>query len=195
MSDQWYPRAEEYWVPDEQVTEYPIRYGDLFVTPANQACVTSSGKPWRHTLVLHPSCELGAKANDDTRVLVARVNAVTDIGSSQRSRVRTGWNEKDGQLFIAHANTFWMPTYPGQDSDEVDWYADFRRLVSIPLAQLTQARRVAALTHEARIYLLRREIYYKYRWLLSIEDVRRAESNRISNDENFEGPKPIWARE
>jgi hypothetical protein len=63
------------------------------------------------------------------------------------------------------------------------------------LAELTQAGRVAALTHEARIYLLRREIYYKYRWLTSIEEVRLAESDRIGNDENFEGPKPTWARE
>lgn len=195
MSDQWYPRAEEYWVPEAQVTEYPIRYGDLFVTPENSACVTTSGKPWKQTLVLHPSCELGAKASDDTYVLVARVNKVTDMGSSQRSRVRTGWSEKDGQVFIAHANTFWMPPYPGQDSSEDDWYADFRKLASIPLSELTQAGRVAALTHEARIYLVRREIYYKYRWLVSIEEVRLAESDRIGNDENFEGPKPTWARE
>lgn len=192
LTDAWYPRAEDYWVPVGDAHGYPVRYGDMFATPDSAVCRTAKGKPWPAVLVLHPSCELGSKAADDTQVLVARINRVADIGSAQRPAVRTGWAERDGRLLVAHANTFWLPPQPGQ-RDDIDWYADFRRLQAVPLADLHAAGRAAAMTHDARVFLIRREMYFKYRWLTSVEQVRGLELERIINDPHFVGPRPDWA--
>lgn len=145
-----------------------------------------------HVLVLHPSCEIGPKAAADTEVLVARVNRVDDIGANQRSAVRVGWAERQGRILIAHANTFWLPPLPAQD-DQADWYADFRRVRSVPLTALRLSGREAAMSHDARVRLIRREIYFKYRWLVASDDVQANEKARISNDHAFEGPRPSWA--
>lgn len=192
MQDSWYPLSDQYWVPAGDEDVCPIRYGDVCGTPDLPTLRTSKGKPWHKVLVLHPSCELGAKAGSDTEVLVARVNRVSDIGTNQRAAVRLGWAERDGRLLVAHANTFWLPPLAGQDSD-IDWYADFRRLASVPLGDLRVAGREAAMTHDARVHLIRREIYFKYRWLLDVDEVRNNESRRIGNDVDFEGPRPSWA--
>lgn len=192
MSDAWYPAADAYWVPPLEAHAYPLRYGDLCATPELDDLRTSKGKLWDKVLVLHPSCELGAKAAPDTEVLVARVNHVRTIGKKQRPAVRVGWAERDGKLWVAHANTFWIPPLPDQ-GDDLDWYADFRRLRSIPLETLRASGREATMSHEARVYLIRREIYFKYRWLLDFNEVLGAEAQRIGNDPAFEGPRPEWA--
>lgn len=191
-TDFWYPGADEYWVRAIDADAYPLRYGDVFATPELAVCRSASGKPWSHVVVLHPSCELGAKAADDTEALVARVNAVTHIGANQRAAVRVGWTERGGSLRVAHANTFWMPPLPGQ-RDDIDWYADFRRAQRVPLSHLREAGRSAAMTHEARLYLIRRELYFRYRWLVDIEAVRDNEAERITGDTQFAGPRPSWA--
>lgn len=59
--------------------------------------------------------------------------------------------------------------------------------------ELVKLTRIAALDHDARVGLIRREIYFKYRWFLSWNEVRDAEAARISNDSTFTGPKPDWA--
>ncbi len=192
MVDGQYPPAEEYWVSPDHDGSYPLRYGDMCVTPELDQCRTGKGRLWDRILVLSPSCELGDKAAPDTQVLVARVNPVSNVSANQRGQVRVGWVELSGRMRIAHANTFWMPPTPLQD-DDGDWYADFRRLQSVPLSAIRQAGRVAALTHDARIYLIRREAYFKYRWLLPHDVVLGLESERIRNDLAFQGPRPNWA--
>lgn len=192
MSHAWYPKADSYWVDPSLAVEYPNRYGDVFVTPDHSGCVTSKGQRWLHVMILHPSCEINAKSANDTAVLVARVNRVTNLGARQHAMVRLGWREEDLMTKVAHANTFWMPPLPNQ-TDEVDWYVDFRRLVSVDLGSLVESGREACMTHDARVYLIRREAYYKYRWNVSLEDVREFEQQRIAGDPNFIGPRPSWA--
>lgn len=193
MHGSWYPLADQYWVPSEDEDVCPLRHGDVCRTPHLPILRTSKGKPWDKVLVLHPSCELGAKAGTDTEVLVARVNPVTAIGTNQRSAVRLGWAERDGRLRVAHANTFWLPPLPGQLDPDHDWYADFRRLAAVPLGDLRSVGREAAMMHDARVHLIRREIYFKYRWLIAVDEVRENEARRIGNDPAFEGPRPSWA--
>ena len=72
-------------------------------------------------------------------------------------------------------------------------YADYSRTATIKYKDLTKLKRIAALDHDARVCLIRREIYYKYRWLLSLEEVQKIEAERIARDSNFIGPKPDWA--
>jgi hypothetical protein len=192
ISDNWYPLAADYWVPPDQEDSYPIRYGDLFRAPPLDVCRTAKGKPWSAVLVLQPSCELTAKAADDTQVLVARVNEVSDISAPQRPAVRVGWSEREGQVAVAHANAFWMPPHPAQ-GDDTDWYADFRRLQPVPLADLRHVGRLSAMTHDARVYLIRREIYFKCRWITPLGQIFDLERGRILNDSQFIGPRPAWA--
>lgn len=192
MLDSWYPAADQYWVSPQDEDSYPLRYGDVCVTPDTPILRSSKGKPWDKVLILHPSCELGAKAAADTEVLVARVNPVSAIGKNQRPSVRMGWAERGGRLLVAHANTFWMPPLTGHDID-IDWYADLRRLASVSLRDLRAGGREAAMTHDARVRLIRREIYFKYRWLLDVTEVQSNEANRVGNDPTFEGPRPDWA--
>lgn len=190
--DSWYPAADGYWVPESEAGHYPLRYGDVCATPNPSGCVTADGKHWARVMVLHPSCELGAKSADHTEVVVGRINPVTSISARQRPPVRVGWSEAGGVLRVAHANTFWMPPTPDQD-DDVDWYLDFQRVVRVPLIQLRAAGRMAAMTHDARLALIRRELYYRYRWLVSPADVMANEATRIPGDRGFLGPRPSWA--
>lgn len=191
-SDAWYPEAAAYWADPAAANEYPLRYGDICAAPDLPACKTMKGKPWAHVVVLHPSCELGAKAAGDTEVLVVRVNRVSDISAPQRALVRLGWAERDGRLVVAHANTWWMPPVPEQ-ADDTDWYADFRRAQRVPLEAVLAAGRAASLTHDARVYLIRRELYFRYRWLVATDQVRALEAERIAGDPAFIGPRPAWA--
>lgn len=103
-----------------------------------------------------------------------------------------GWREENLVAKVAHGNTFWMPPLSNQ-GDDIDWYADFRRLVSVDLESLIKSGREACMTHDARVYLIRREAYFKYRWNMPIADVWEFERQRIERDPDFVGPKPSWA--
>ncbi len=188
--DSWYPEAAEYWFNTEEF-DYPFRHGDLFNTPGTKLCTTTKGKPWTAVLVVHPSCELGAKATEDTEVLVARVNRVDAHGPNSRPRLRVGFAEKDGEVVVAYANTFWLAPPPGSDAD-ADLYADFRVTQRVPLRDLAAVGRLGAMSHEARAYLIRREIYFKHRWLVAVDEIRQHEAWRIAHDADFVGPKPQW---
>lgn len=142
-------------------------------------------------MVLSPSCELNAKASGDTAVVVARVNAVASLSSRQHAVVRVGWREEDLVVKVAHANTFWLPPLVNQGDDR-DWYADFRRVASVDLQSLTESGRESCMSHDARVFLIRRELYFKYRWNVLIDDVRAFERQGIDGDPNFVGPKPHW---
>lgn len=191
--DSFYPPTAEYWVDPAEAHAYPLRYGDLCATPRVPELRRKTGKYWHRVLVLSPSCEMGAKATDSTQVLVARVYAADDgIGEKQRAAVRMGWQENGGRRKVAHAATMWLAPPPNGPQDR-DLFADFRTARPVPLADLRTAGRVAAMTHEARLYLIRREMGFRYRWMVDLEAVRAAEAERIRNDEAFEGPRPDWA--
>jgi hypothetical protein len=173
-------------------TNTPFRYGDLFATPDLPVCQTKKGAPWRAVQVLYPSCELGAKATESTDVLVGRVHQVKDMGANQRPAIRLGFIEKEGQIQIALANTFWLPPVP-DSPDAEDQFSDFRCCQRVPLAQLLLAGRLAAMTHDARVALISREMYFKYRYIVSTGDVRALEAVRIAGDPDFVGSRPSWA--
>lgn len=107
--DSWYPEADDYWVDPAEVGQHPIRHGDLFASPDLPTLKTNKGQSWSGVVVLHPSCETGAKAGDKTEVLI------------------------------------------------------------------------------------RRELYFRYRWLVPLDSVYKLEQVRISADSNFVGPRPAWA--
>jgi hypothetical protein len=191
MPDTWYPDPADYWVRPEDADKYPRRYGDVFAAPDVTSCKTDSGTPWAYAQVLTPSCELGAKGKATSRIALGRVRPVTDMPETEHPRLRLGWSESEGVARVAYGYTFWMPPMPG--TDEADHITDFRQIAVVNLEQLPASSRVAALTHDARLHLIRRELYYKYRWKVSLDEVRANEVGRIGTDSTFEGPRPTWA--
>ena len=55
------------------------------------------------------------------------------------------------------------------------------------------AGRIAAMTHEARVAVIARELRFRYRWGLTPTDVMTFEKARIGRDADFKGPRPTWA--
>ena len=183
-----YPRHDEYWVPPSDEVEYPPRHGDVFTTPDTEAC-RAGNRSFHAVVILHPSCELNAKARPDSLITVARVRPVSDAKLDQQSALRTGWVERNGLIQRAFVHTFWLAPLP--DEPESDLYVDFREVVTVKFSELTHRR--AAMTHEARVHLIAREIYFRFRWAVEVADVRAAEAKRIDSDPNFLGPRPNWA--
>ena len=57
-------------------------------------------------------------------------------------------------------------------------FADLRRSVRIPVEHLQAAGRVGAMSLDARVAVLRRDAYFRYRWPLSLDDVLNLERFR-----------------
>jgi hypothetical protein len=72
-------------------------------------------------------------------------------------------------------------------------FSHFREIALVPKEHFTSERRLAALTHEARVTFIRRDFYFRYRIMLTFDDVEALEAVRISSDKNFVGPRPKWA--
>jgi hypothetical protein len=188
VPDPWYPDADEYYVPPDDESQYPTRQGDVFevrsdVTPPD----------WAGFIVVSPSCEVQSKATD---AQVARLRRVSDLPDEfQRVQVTYGFDTRDPAVVkVAFAHTFWMP--PALDDGPLsgDLFANFREVISIPQVAVLPEVRARAMTHEARLYFIRRKVFYRYRWNLTIEDVRTLEEERIASDANFAGPRPLWAQ-
>ena len=185
-----YPKDEHYWVPPEDSDAYPHRYGDVFATPEGPPETRDSkDRPWHALMALHPSCELGAKGAP-RGVHVARIHRLSAVSVPQRQEIRVGLKELDGRLKIVRANTVYLAPLPGSD---VELFADLRDVARVSLDSLRAAGRQAAMTHDARLALLRRDIYFRYRWQLPLADLVALESARIRNDAAFAGPRPAWA--
>jgi hypothetical protein len=124
---------------------------------------------------------------------VIRVEPLDRIkGSAAQAKVTAGFAEKDGRFEVSYANTFFLPPW---EHDEPPMYSDFRDVETVDGSALLDQRRLAALTHEARVTFIRREMYFRYRHFLSFEAVKGLEATRISNDPAFKGPRPEWAPE
>lgn len=195
-SDAWYPAPDNYWVAPPDDEGRPSRYGDLFRAPAvgagGQPLVNSDKQPWLAVLVLTPSCELISKAKNGATVEVARVLPLAAQDPTPAKAIITGWQEKDSRITVAYASTVFLAGVPHVDSHVEAMFADLKQTVRVPLGELRAAGRVAALDHNARVSVIRREIYYRYRWLVSTEDVRALEAERISHDPHFTEPRPPW---
>jgi hypothetical protein len=183
--DSPYLHHAAYWAAAAEAGEYPVRQGDLFA-----AVQAAGGAQLDAALIVHPTCELG-KASV-ANVQVARVQPLDVLPDAyQRQRVVAGISEKDGGVGIAFAHTFFVAPVEGSALDIPMW-ADFREVVLAPREQFTQDARIGALSHDARVTLIRRYLYFRLRWSLSFEQVREMEAARIAADPAFAGPRPDW---
>jgi hypothetical protein len=187
LSDGWYPPWDRYFVEDPDPADFPVRQGDLMWPPDETP--PGSRKPWVACVVIHPSCELGAKTEppDPLVVQVFRLGSAPD--RAQEAIVLGMTPDADG-LMVAWAHTFFLPPV-GEYSEPM--FADFRKVARVPREQLTVERRVGALTHDARVYFIRRKLYWEQRWFFELDDVYGFERTRISGDSAFAGPRPPWA--
>lgn len=178
MSDAWYLAADEYYVAPGEDELYPPRQGDVFASPGDDG--------WLACQLVHPTCEIAKESVREVQVI--RVHALDELPSGQRARVVAGWEEKDGAIRIAFANTFFLPPVSALDPKR-PLFANFREIKVIDKAALL-ADRVAAMTHEARVTFLRRHMYFQYRLAFSHQDVLAWEASRIAADPAFVGPRP-----
>lgn len=139
--------------------------------------------------VVHPTCELG-KASVD-RIQVCVVERLSDLADDfQRACVVAGMREKDGSFLVALAHTFFLPGIPPHQEG---MFANFRLLHLVDREEICLANRHAALTHDCRAHFIRRWLYFRFRILLSLDQVHGLEAGRIRADPAFQGPRPPWA--
>jgi hypothetical protein len=189
-----YPADSGFWVPATDADMYPWRYGDLVATPESPdrfGAVDSKGKPWRALMLTHPSCELSSKGAPGG-VQAVRVYWLREVSQRQGAEVVTGYVEVDGRTRVARAHQVYLAPVPGHATLGQRLFADLRQSVRIPGEPLRAAGRVGAASHDARLAVLRRDIYFRYRWALGLDDVLGLEKLRIEADDNFTGPRPQW---
>jgi hypothetical protein len=180
----WYLPAEEYWVPPGRVADHPHRQGDLF------GAIEVAGEEWEAALLVHPTCELAKASVRELQVVRARrLSAIADAG--QRAQVVAGFVERDQTVRVAFAHTFFLAPVPGENEP---LFASFREIALCPKERLLAAGRRGTMTHDARVTLIRRELYFRYRLNLAFDEVRELEARRIAADPAFAGPRPPWAR-
>lgn len=184
-----------FWVPATEAAKYPWRYGDLVATPADaKRCgvVDSRERPWRALLLTHPSCELGAKGAP-SGVQAVRVYWLREVSQRQRAEIILGFAEVNGHTQVTRAHQVYLAPVPGHGTLGERMYADLRQTIRIPAETLLAAGRVGAASHDARLAILRRDVYFRYRWGMGLDDVRSLEQVRIESDTAFAGPRPQWA--
>jgi hypothetical protein len=142
---------------------------------------------------LSPSCELASKAKPNDTIEVARVYKLADQDPKAQAGIVAGWQEKKEQVTVAFAHTVFLAPVLGHPSHHEPMFAHLKMTTRVTFADLETAGRIAALDHDARVHLIRREIYYRYRWLMPLSDVQGVEAIRIGNDPDFSDPRPSWA--
>lgn len=125
-------------------------------------------------------------------VHVARVKGLLSAPSDAQAQVAAGWKEGTNGLQVAFASFAYLAPVLFSISHNTPMFVDYRETVWVKYSDLKTAGRIAALDDDGRVALIRREIYYKYRWLIPMSQVRNAEYSRINDDPNYEGPKPDW---
>ena len=184
MADPWYPDPAHYYVQSSEAGEYPLRQGDL-IGPV-------SGPNFSAGLaqIVHPTIELNKKSVELVQVcMVEPLSVLAD--DFQRGLVVAGQRERDGRMLIAAANTFFLAALQlGGDA----MFADFRRLHLVSQDEVRLDKWLAALTHDCRVHFIRRWVYFRFRILLALQQVRELESQRKGNDPAFEGPRSNWAQ-
>lgn len=165
VRDAWYPAPDAYWVTPPGDSERPFRYGDLFHAPAHDApgrpLVTSVGTGWHAVIVLSPSCEVISKAKGDSAIEVARVVPLAAQDPKPAAAIVAGWQEKDGRTKVAFAHTVFLAGVPHATSYGDGMFATLKETVRVKMSDLRAAGRMAALDHDARVAVIRREIYYR----------------------------------
>jgi hypothetical protein len=198
ISEAWYPHRDHYWVAAPGDAQRPFRYGDLFAAPTHSASgqplTTASGQLWHAVMVLSPSCEVISKAGDDAAIEVARVMPLAAQDPQAAAAIVAGWQEKGGRTTVAFAHTVFLAGVAHTPSHAGGMFANLKETVRIRMTDLRAGGRLGALDHDARVAIIRRELYYRYRWLVTMEDVRELEADRIGNDPYFTEPRPWWGQ-
>lgn len=197
-----YPLDDRFWVPAGDADAYPWRYGDLLHVPSGIEALTVEEpaqddapprtKPWHAVMVLHPASDLGAKRAPQG-VQIVRVRPLEDVGETDQRAVITGYTIRDGIVRDAHVSLVYLAGVAGSAHHEGHMFADLRTTARVPLPTLEAAGRIAAMTHEARVAVIARELRFRYRWGLTPTDVMTFEKARIGRDADFKGPRPTWA--
>ena len=199
VDDPWYVDPTVTWVDPAAAVDRPFRYGDLFHAPSADSDaqpLVSAGQrptPWEAVLVIGPSCEIVSKADADSAIHVVRARDLTKQSKAQRAAVMAGWKSVNDEPRVAFASFAYLPPAGAAGPSNHDMYADFRQVRRVRFDDLVAAGRIAAMDHDARVAFIRREMYYKYRWIVPMADVRALEAARIRADPAFAGPKPNWA--
>lgn len=126
-------------------------------------------------MVLAPSCEVITKTKDTTAVEVARVSPLGAQDPKAAAAITAGWQEKEGRVTVAFASTVFLAGVPHVPTHVDGMFADLKQSTRVRMADLREAGRIAALGHDARVAVIRREVYYRYRWLVPIGQVRANE--------------------
>jgi hypothetical protein len=180
----WYLPAESYWVSLEaNAADGPYRQGDLF------GPIEVAGEQWAAALLVHPTCEVAKRSVRDLQVV--RVWPLTAISDRrQQAQVVAGFVERDQVVRVAFAHTFFLAPLP---RDDQPLFANLREVATYPKESLLAAGRRGTMTHDARVTLIRRKLYFRYRLNLAFEAVRELEGRRIGADPSFVGPRSSWA--
>lgn len=134
-----------------------------------------------------------SEAKDDDQVEVARVIPLAAQDIEAAGAIAAGWQvNKDGRVTVASAHTVFRAGVPHSPTHAAGMFAHLKSTVRVPFGDLRAAGRIAALEHDARVAVIRREIYYRYRWLVSMDEVRANEAARIRHDPFFTEPRPNW---
>ena len=189
LYDAWYPPAESYYSEDDPDV-VPIRQGDIL--RPKSIYDGSMDKTWLGCLVIHPSCEIiTQKAR---KIQVCRIRLLQEHGKNQQASIAAGeTTDEDGNTRVAMAHTFFLPPVSEDHRFDHPMFADLRDTVLVDKTEITTDRRIAIMTHDARVYFIRRYVYWRQRWMLPIQDVLELEKERIGRDANFSGPRPVWA--
>lgn len=197
IQEAWYPNPGAYWVPAAEADAWPYRYGDLFHAPATDAHGTpltgAAGAPWEAVMTYSPSCELATKAKPTDTVEVVRVLRLDTQDPAAAQRIIVGWEEKDAVISIAFAHTIFLAAVPSHPTHDHPMFANLKATTRVTVSDLHESGRIAALTHDARVSVIRRDLYYRYRWILPTSEVKAVEQARISTDPHFAPPRPDWA--
>ena len=188
-NDSWYPRDDGYYV-SENVEQTPIRQGDILAL--GSACKNAEGEEWLGCILIHPSCEVST--GKTSKIQVVRIRQLQEHKEGMQEYIVAGEStDSNGNIRVAMAHTFFLAPVEDSIGFSSPMFADFRDLTLVEKDMVTRDRRIAVMSHDARVYFIRRYLYWRQRWKVHIETVLNLERLRISEDPNFQGPRPAWA--
>ena len=188
-NDAWYPPHSSYY-DSGYSDQIPVRQGDILNLGLD--CDNAEQEGWLGCIVIHPSCEIITRKA--SKIQVCRVRQLQEHDESMQENISAGEStDSNLNVRVAMAHTFFLAPVIGNIEFSEPMFADFRALALVDKNEVTKDRRVAIMTHNARVYFIRRYLYWRQRWKIPIDKVLALEKVRISRDTDFEGPRPVWA--
>jgi len=189
-----FPLDADYWAqpsPAPEDPDHPLRYGDLCIVRQPQEGPALLPASWSAAMVVHPTCELTSN-KAGSGVQVVRVTVLADLTPAEaRSAVMLGYRQRRTRVELAYVHTVYLAAVPGaQAPHDQRMVANLRILERVPVKSL---ERIGAMTADARVLVLRGDVYFRFRWMLSDSAVRGLEAGRIRGTP-YAGPRPAWAK-